>query len=197
MDREELVQLAGEKLASAIFRSAPGDDPALQVEGFGVPEADQVRVFVYGDVLDELLYAADWQKKPAAAILLGAFAVDDTGPFMEITGFSDFQQIDAIDELFEALRSPLDELLKDLSARRELQEHVVGFFVSAPGSGGELPEEVARVHLSLFNIPYQVAAVADVDAGQFGMHARPPAASFYNAPFWLVRDAAEGSNSTN
>lgn len=187
MDREELVRLAGEKLASSIFRSAPTDVEALEVHPFGEITGEEVRFFVYEDVLDELAFAAAYRDEPSFAILLGAFAVDDRGPFLEVTGFSRFQYLATLDALYTTLKPELDSLIDELAAGLDQTEHVVGFFVGAPGWEGRLPEEVARVHLSLFNVPYQLAAVVDPDAQKVGVHARAPGSKFYNSPFWAVK----------
>jgi|SRR5690554_413167 len=187
MDREELVKLAGERLANSIFRDAPTEVDGLQTRAFGEPSSRDVRVFLYEDVLDELLFAATYRDEPSAALLLGAFAVDKTGPFMEVTGFSGFQQIDDLGRLYEEIKPEVDAVIGDFGASRQPSEHVVGLFVSAPGSHGKLLPEVARVHLSLFNVPYQVAAIVDPQNDCFGLHARPPSSAFYNLPFWTVR----------
>lgn len=190
MNREELVKLAGEKLASSIFRSAPTDVDALETHAFGEFSGDEVRFFVYEDVLDELAFAAAYRHEPSFAVLLGAFAVDDRGPFLEVTGFSRFQNVASLDDLYTTLKPELDALIDEIAAGTDQSEHVVGLFVGARGSGGELPAEVARVHLSLFNVPYQLAAVVDPDTERFGLHARAPGGKFYNSPFWTVRPLA-------
>lgn len=192
MDREELVKLAGERLANSIFRDAPTEVAGLQTRAFGQPNGGDVRVFLYEDVLDELLFGATYHDEPAAALLMGAFAVDETGPFMEVTGFSGFQQIDDLGQLYAQIKPEIDEVIGDFGAGRQPSEHVVGLFVSAPGSRAKLLPEVARVHLSLFNVPYQVAAIADPENDSFGLHARPPSSAFYNLPFWTVRQGEAG-----
>ncbi len=191
MDREELVKLAGEKLASSIFRPAPTDVDTLEAHPFGNITGDEVRFFVYEDVLDELAFAAGYRDEPSFAILLGAFAVDDRGPFLEVTGFSRFQYLPDLGGLYTALKPELDDLIDELSAGVDQSEHVVGFFVGAPDSQGRLPEEVGRAHLSLFNVPYQLAAVVDPQARKFGLHARAPGSKFYNSPFWAVKPVAD------
>lgn len=188
MDREELVRLAGEKLASSIFRDAPTDVEWLEARPFGQITGDEVRFFVYQDVIDELAFAAAYRAEPSFAVLLGAFAVDDRGPFLEVTGFSHFQHLASLDNLYHVLKPEMDDLAEQPSGQNE---HIVGLFVGAHGSGGELPAEVARAHLSLFNVPYQVAAVVDPDTGTFGLHARPPSSKFYNSPFWVVEKIGE------
>ncbi|AWV88836.1 hypothetical protein [Bradymonas sediminis] len=187
MNREELVKLAGEKLASSIFRDAPTEVAGLETRAFGEMTSEDVRVFFYEDVLDELIFAATYRDEPSFALLLGAFAVDKTGPFMEVTGFSSFQQLAELDALYRELKPEMDELIGDFNAARQPLEHVVGLFVGAPGSEGKLLPEIARVHLSLFNVPYQVAAVIDPENGCLGLHARPPSSAFFNLPFWTVR----------
>lgn len=194
MDREELVKLAGEKLADSIFRDAPTEVDALQTRAFGEMIGDDVRVFLYEDVLDELLFAATYHDAPSFALLLGAFAVDKAGPFMEVTGFSSFQQLGDLDDLYQEIKPEIDEVIGEFGSGRQPLEHVVGLFVGAPGSHGKLPAEVARVHLSLFNIPYQVVAVVDPENNSFGLHARPPSSSFYNLPFWTVRDLEDSDS---
>ena len=187
MDREELTRLAGEKLANSIFRSAPPAVEGLEAQPFGEVTGREVRFFVYRDVIDELAFAAGYRDEPSFAILLGAFAVDDKGPFLEVTGFSHFQHVGGLGSLYKVVRPELDKMIEELSGRGEdNREHVVGLFVGARGSDGRLPPEVARAHLSLFNVPYQLAAVVDPDSGQLGLHARPPASRFFNSPFWIV-----------
>lgn len=185
MDRDELVRLAGERLADSIFREAPTDLEWLKTRTCGRIEQTQVRFFVYEDVLEELAFAAGYRRAPSAAILLGAFAVDDEGPFLEVTGFSHLSYLSQLDDLYDQLRSDVDDLADELSNSAR-DEHIVGLFVGAADSGGRLPPQVARTHLSLFNVPYQLAAVYDPQTHQFGLHARPPAGSFFNSPFWLV-----------
>jgi hypothetical protein len=188
MDREELVRLAGEKLASSIFRDAPTDVQWLEARPFGQMTGDEVRFFIYQDVIDELAFAASYRDEPSFAVLLGAFAVDDRGPFLEVTGFSSFQHLAGLDNLYDTLKPELDDLAEQPSGQNE---HIVGLFVGARGSGGRLPAEVARTHLSLFNVPYQIAALVDPETKQVGLHARPPSSKFYNSPFWVVEKIAE------
>jgi hypothetical protein len=187
MNREELIRLAGEKLADSIFRPAPNDVADLEARPMGEITGDEVRFFLYRDVIDELAFAADYRAECSFAILLGAFAVDEQGPFLEVTGFSHLQYTPSIDDLYHALKPELDELAAELSDRPSSNiQHIVGVFVGAAGSEGRLPAEVARTHLSLFNVPYQLAAVVDPEAGQLGLYARTPGGKFYNSPFWAV-----------
>lgn len=187
MDRDELVKLAGEKLASSIFRDAPTDLEHLDARPVGDISGQEVRVFLYRDVLDELAFAASYRQEPSFAILMGAFAVDEQGPFLEVTGFSRFQYTAGLDSLYHNVKDQLDELTEERTQYPSAQhDHVVGVFVAAPGCDGELPAQVARTHLSLFNVPYQLAVVVDPDSGKLGVHARAPASRFYNSPFWVV-----------
>ncbi|QDG54333.1 hypothetical protein FIV42_27380 [Persicimonas caeni] len=191
MDRDELVRLAGEKLASSIFRDAPTDVASLEARPIGEFTGNEVRLFIYRDVLDELAFAASYRHEPSFAVLIGAFAVDDVGPFLEVTGFSRFQHIATLDTLYNSLKPELDDIVDEVSMQRTPEDHIVGVFVGARGSGGKLSAEVARAHLSLFNVPYQVAVVSDPDASQLGVYARPPASRFYNSPFWVVEVKGE------
>lgn len=187
MNRDELIRLAGQKLADSIFRPAPTDVADLEARPMGEITGGEVRFFLYHDVLDELAFAADYRPECSSAVLLGAFAVDEQGPFLEVTGFSHLRYLPSLDDLYDEVKPALDDLAAELSGRPDSDlVHIVGIFVGAAGSRGRLPVEVARTHLSLLNVPYQLAAVVDPDAGQIGLYARTPGGPFYNSPFWAV-----------
>jgi acetyl-CoA C-acetyltransferase len=59
---------------------------------------------------------------------------------------------------------------------------------------GRFDAECARVHLSLFNMPFQVAMILDPEQELFGLYARPLGGEFFNAAFSVVRAHPSGAD---
>ncbi|MGM0555040.1 MAG: hypothetical protein ACQEVA_01555 [Myxococcota bacterium] len=146
-----------------------------------------VRFFVYEDVLDELTFAAEYREEVSLAILLGSFALDRSGPYVEVSGFEEFVYVGAETSLYAKTRSSLKLVHRHLGQASGVPEHhVVGLFASVPGSEASMTPELARTHLSLFNIPFQMALSFDPTLRRLGAYVRPPRSRFQNTPFWTV-----------
>jgi hypothetical protein len=150
-----------------------------------------VRFFVYEDVLDELTFAAEYREDVSLAVLLGSFALDRRGPYVEVSGFEEFLYVGRETSLYAKTRSAMKRVHEHLGQGSGVPEaHVVGLFASIPGSDALLTSEIARTHLSLFNIPYQMALSFDPTSRRLGAYVRPPRDRFQNIPFWTVGAAA-------
>ncbi len=147
-----------------------------------------VEFFAYFDALEELIFASSYRDEPCVALMDGELGLDEDGTFVELTGFSDLQYTADDRTMHLPLRNALDARF-DHDAGNSDPLEVAGFFVGLPGSGGKLTEPIARVHLSLFNVPYQVALVADPVQRRVGLYARNEAGRFVNATFRVVYKA--------
>jgi hypothetical protein len=147
-----------------------------------------VEFFVYFDALEELVFASSYRDEPCVALLDGELGLDGDGTFVELTGFSDLQYTADDRTMHLPLRNALAKRFDADTGRSDPLE-VAGFFVGLPGSGGQLTEEIARVHLSLFNVPYQVALVADPVKKRVGLYARNEDGRFINETFRVVYNA--------
>lgn len=198
MDQDELERVARSRSAArAIFRPSPDADDALRTRPFGAVADMPVRFYLYRDVIDELAYAAGFERKPSFAILTGSFAVDDDGPFLEVAGFDAFDHVASLDALYHAVRPALETTAAELARLPNTAEsrHIVGLFCGVPDSAGRLDPEVARVHLSLFNTPYQLAVTVDPWSRKLGAYARPPRGPFFDAAFSVVAAADADADS--
>jgi hypothetical protein len=198
-DSKELDRLAGTRGASAIFRLAPQQGGDVRVRTHGDVDRSEVRFFVYEDVLDELAFAAGYRDELSLAILLGTFAIDRMGPYVEVSGFEEFLYVAHERDLYAKTRPTLRRVDQHLRRGEGVPEHhVVGLFASIPGSDAEMTAELARTHLSLFNIPFQLALAYDPESRRLGGFVRPPRSRFQNIPFSTVGAArnAEGANAS-
>lgn len=189
-DREETP--FAEALVEHASRERPVADETRRVETPRTVEPRlPVEYFLYFDALEELIFATTYRDEPCVALLDGELGVDDAGTFVELTGFSALQYTGDLRGIHLPLRNALAARLEGEEGDEADPFAVAGFFVGSAGSDGELAEEIARVHLSLFNIPYQVALVADPGAEKVGLYARNQAGRFVNDAFRIVYDSGE------
>lgn len=181
-----------QRVLQALYREAPEQNKQLKVRALGESEEIPIRYYVYADVLKELLKAARFREDSATALLLGQFAIDEGGPFVEISAFQDLRYLYGGD-LVELTRPGVREFFRSsLEGGGYPGAHIVGVFASRPGSDAALDEEVARLHLSLFNLPFQAALIMDAQSERLGIYTRAIGQPFFNAPFFVVEQAESG-----
>ena len=189
-DRQSAIE---QKVVEALSSSDPRSNEGLVTTAFGDVDGQPINYFVYADVAAELVKAARYRAETATAILMGHFRMSQEGPFIEIVAFRGLEYMYGADPVAPT-RVNLEEVADDFGEEGDdvgREPHVVGGFVGRPESEGRLDEETARLHLSLFNLPYQLAWVVDGVSGRFGLYARRPGRPFFNAAFYLVESAGE------
>lgn len=165
-------------------RVAPDRLDGVVIEDWGDVHSQPVRFYIYGDVLDELRYAAEFFPSDAGAFLIGVYGADERGGFVEVRGFDGLFEREKDDDWYRKMRHGTDRWIAGGDA---IQFPIVGGFFSLPGSDAELNEDVARVHLSLFNVPFQVAILIDPRSHKLAVYARPPGLKFRSVAFSVAR----------
>lgn len=175
------------RVDDALYSKSPEDDSALRVDRFGSGGTKRIRYFLYADVLGELVKAAEYRDESAVAVLLGQFCIDKRGPFVEISAFRDLEYLygdDGIELLIPAVRGFFEEM-----EGGDDGEQLVGVFVGRPNSQALLDEEAGRLHLSLFNRPFQVVLMVDGVDRRVGLYSRKNGSPFVNEPLYVVQAA--------
>ena len=181
----ELTPEAQAKLAERL-RTPPEETPGLQVRRLFESGDQLVRFYLYTDVVEELAFASRYDGRYCAAVLTGGYGVGPERGFIEVTGFADLEYIDSLDELYSVLRPACDAVIRKADPAGDV---VVGMFVGAPGSEARLDEEMARAHLTLFNVPFQPVLVLDPDSRSLALCSRGPRSTFFDAAFSVVSAA--------
>lgn len=170
----------------ALYSASPADVEGLALRSFGEVEAQPVRYYLYIDVVEELVKAARFRSEAATAVLLGQFGVSEDGPFIEVVAFRDMKYLYGADPVVQT-RPAVEEATEAIDeAASGDSPKVVGVFCARPGGGAELDWETARLHLTLFNLPFQVAIVVDGEQDRVGLYARRRRGAFFNAAFYVV-----------
>jgi hypothetical protein len=139
---------------------------------------------IYIDVLDELVYAAQWKETPAAALLTGRFAGSEDSLSVTVTGFTKLRYADT---LGGALRT----IGRHVASACEEGRPPVGLFVSQPGGQGNPSDAALRAHLSFLNLPAQSLWVLDTRTQRLGVFERPAGQRFRAADWRLQTDSVE------
>jgi hypothetical protein len=114
-------------------------------------------------------------------VLTGGFGVADSIGFVEVTGFEELHYPDSDVDLVSFYLEKLRALQKAAD-----DDVVVGLFASAPESAAVIPECVAHLHLSLFNVPFQPLLVVDADSDSLAIYGRAPRRTFVDYPLHVV-----------
>ncbi|MEM6732979.1 MAG: hypothetical protein AAF658_15590 [Myxococcota bacterium] len=178
-------------MSHPVFHESPQERDGVMVTPLGRRD-ERMRYFVYRDVLEELVFASEYEpEQVCAALLLGPFGIERQGPFLEITGFESLRywapEAATAREVFEHLHGAMLETFpKATSLIAATGLSAVGMFAHVPWGEGGLEGRLAKVHLSLFNVPYQCALVLDTKQDAMGLYGRAPGRGFFNTGFSLV-----------
>ena len=166
------------------LRESPAHNPAVRFRRFGDDDRQPLRFYVYQDVLDELVYSAKFDRRPFVAILLGGFGVEERRAFIEVNGFAGATWAEDLPDVYPALKEVCDEWVR----RPAVEDALAGLFVSVPGCSAQVTAEMLRLHLSLFNVPFQPLIVLDPEQGRLTVNARAALAPMGNAAFCVVAE---------
>lgn len=188
----------GARSLDAGLRAPPTEDSRFVIRCFGDESQQPVRFYLYKDVVEELVFASEYEGGAiCASILLGGFGIEAGAGFVEVSGFTGASWVDDPSDLYGAIRPIADSWL-----RGEGDEPMVGVFIGRAGGGAHVDAEMARIHYSLFNIPFQPLIVYDPESRQLSVNARAPGTALFNAAFRAVgirggRASLNGSESAS
>lgn len=159
---------------------SPAGNPAFIIRSFGDDREQPVRFYLYEDVLDELVFACRCaaDDEICAAVLTGGFGAEDSRGFIEITGFANLKTLAEPSELYRAMREGCDVYITG-----QPTAPIVGMFVGQKGGHARFDAEVARVHTSLFNVPFQPIVACDANDNTLSVSTRVERWRFANVAF--------------
>lgn len=158
----------------------------LSVRRIGELGGTRPTVYVFRDVLDELVFTARYRPlECTAGILTGGHYVGPAGPYVEVRGFCDSAVVESSHEFSQQLR----QTFRSLQERADLAELgllPLGWFVSRPGSQGRPGPFELITHCTWFNRPYHVCLVLDSEEERLGMYRQVEGCRLVNVGFNLI-----------
>jgi len=142
-------------------------------------------VYVFADVFEEIMLQVSYKAEPCLCILTGGYHQGPTGEFIEIQGFSSTSWVDSTMDSIELLEQRHALLRREFEAQ-DTGARILGWSHGLPGSAGQMNEEVAFVHLTFFNLPFQVCMILDPEGEKVGVFRRGEAGAMHNIGFKLI-----------
>lgn len=195
-----------------VKRQAPPSRDDVRIFRFGAEAGSHVDYYIYRDVLDELVFAAGYEDEPSFAIVTGGFGVDGVRGFVEMTGFEHFFHADADLEAGAedrigpgvgvdfGLGADVDTKIGEACLETQQQagdDYPVGLFAAVRGCKGIIPDAIARLHFTYFNVPFQPLLLLDPDTRDLVVYGRAPRRPFLDAPLFVVTHDASLAHDTD
>lgn len=150
---------------------------------------DELHIYVFEDVLDELLLQAVYRPEPCVTLLLGGFHKSPTGQlWVEIGGFDRATYVEDYKHALELFGSHYPRLRQDL-ADNDHKQVVLGWSLGMPDGGAKLEPDAAFIQLTFFNLAHQLCLIMDPITEQLGFYRRGKDGHFKNVAFKLIRIA--------
>ncbi len=152
----------------------------------GARRGDGAALYVWADVIEELVYAAlHAPHTRQAALLLGGAWQGPNGDFVEVRGFSSLMKGD-VDADFATELADDWRLLNNRASRIGEGMGVVGWATMREGISGRLASSVQMLHRSFFNLPFEVMLALDSVDKTVGAWAVDRSGYLINVGFNLV-----------
>jgi len=149
-------------------KTAPSLVGAARAKLLGtLPESSFAPIFVYGDVLDEIVeFSHRETSREIGGFLLGGI-FEDRGPYIEINQFLPATRTDSAFASLTFTHDTWARLNQQIS--NEFQgQIVVGWHHTHPGFGIFLSNHDLFIHQNFFSQPWQVAMVVDPRQNELG-----------------------------
>ena len=167
---------------------------SLSVRRIGTVNNSAMSVYLFHDVAEELVFSSQFRHaQTAAGVLTGGFSSGPAGEYVEVRGFHDATVLESTLDFADHLARNWS----DLVAYSDLVEkglRPIGWFLSRPGCGARLGPFELIVHLSYFNLPYQILLLLDPVEGKVGLYIGGEDGRLLNIGFNLIEAAQENGD---
>ena len=170
---------------------------SLSVRRIGTVNNSAMSVYLFQDVAEELVFSSRFHHaQTAAGILTGGFYSGPAGEYVEVRGFHDATVLDSTLDFADHLSRNWD----DLVAYSDLVDQglrPIGWFLSRPGCSAHLSPFELIVHLSYFNLPYQILLLLDPIEAKVGLYIGGEDDRLLNIGFNLIEAVKENGDPSN
>lgn len=165
-------------------RREPSASAGVAVLWHGEHVTDGPRVYIYRDVLDELMFHACYTQQRSSALLTGLVFDGARGPFMEIQGFIEASTFSDPVEWLTGLNRRFQMVINRFSRASDLM--ILGWSYAHYGCGGCVDADALLIHSTFFNLSHQLVLALDPDDETLGLYQRASTGALLNTGFGLV-----------
>lgn len=155
----------------------------VQVTPMGPQHRQGPEIYLFADVLDEIIRHAAYRHDTAATLLVGKHYQGPQGPFVEVQGFAESVYVGRTLDLYGPLRDGHRRQREELAQQ---QQRVLGWSHSLPGQGVRATPEGYLLHRTFFNRPEQLLAMMDVQRQELALYRLDEQGQLHNVGFHLI-----------
>lgn len=169
------------------LRPAPVEDEQTEIVYIGPPSGDRMRVYLWADVLHELIRVGlESPSRLHTALLLGRIGLEMGSMRVEIRGYMDLEVHDDLQEFCQSTNEYWPQIQNRMERRTdELRLH--GWVCIQSGDEGRLTRTHQVVHRSFFNYPHQLFMMIDPTSQNVGLYGFDENGRLVHIGYHLVR----------
>ncbi len=157
----------------------------IAITRLGQHGEDGPTVYIFADVLDEIIVHASYREDLAATLLLGGYYQGPAGPYVEIQGFAESIYVARTLDLFRLFQEG-HQRVRDNLARDNPHQCILGWSHNISGQNAEVSAQSYLIHRTFFNRPEQIFISMDVSQELLGAYRVGQGKKMENLGFNLI-----------
>lgn len=158
----------------------------IRIRRFGQHDTDGPTVYIFLDVLDEIIFHTRYrQGDQSAMVLTGGLFEGPAGPFVEVQGFMEAMYVGSTADWLTTLQHRYP-IVRDHLQHTSPQTSVLGWMLGVPGGRATMDASALVVHLTFFNLPHQLLLAVDPISGEMAVYRRGPDGRMRNIGFNVI-----------
>lgn len=169
------------------LRSPVRSSELWEVIPMGADARSGAQIYLWADMLEELIYAAlSRPEVTQSALLSGQYYQGPDGPFVEVRGYADLSRYDSTSEMLRELNDDWT-LLNNRVERQGGNLRIVGWSLLKPGTSNALSRAAQVVHRTFFNLGFQILLEVDPQERRVVVYGFDERGCLIKTGFHLVR----------
>jgi len=157
----------------------------IRIRRFGQHDPNGPTVYVFLDVLDEIIFHARYRAEPSAMLLTGGLFEGPAGPYVELQGFMEAMYVGSTDDWLTTLQHRYP-IVRDHLQHTSPDTAILGWVHGVPGGDARIGTDALVVHLTFFNLAHQLLLAVDPRTEQLALYRRGPDGRMRNIGFNVI-----------
>lgn len=160
----------------------------LRLTRFG-PEGEAPTVYLFADVLDEIIRHAAWRPELAATLLVGERYQGPSGPYLELQGFAESSYVSKPRDLVERFQQGHPRTCEQLEGQGA--QRILGWSLDDKGAAAGASREAWLLHRTFFNLPEQLFLALDTAGEVLAIYRLDEGKNPFSVGFYLISRAGQ------
>lgn len=157
----------------------------IQITRLGPPGEKGPTVYIYADVLEEIIYHANYRDSDSATLLLGGSYRGPAGEYVEIQGFAESTYLDKTLDLYGIFSRSYTGVCADLAQNNPVQS-VLGWSANTRQTLAKMSRDQLIIHRTFFNAPQQIFLALDTEQEALSLYRHDETGKVFHLGFNLI-----------